>query len=232
MGDLIDSAAAILSQSAQRVELSAQNISNIATPGYKRMISFQSLLSENSAAAVSQVTSDFSKGKQISTGNPYDLAISSDGFFSVRSDHGVLYTRQGQFHRDADGRLLTAQGYVLQAEGGGDLTLKSDAFQLQADGTVVEDGQPTSKVAIVSFAQDPAVAATSGTMFSAPANGVSDLDAPSVRQGALEASNVSLGEEMVPVMQALRQAEVGQRFVNLYDDLMGRVVGVFGQTGQ
>jgi flagellar basal-body rod protein FlgF len=232
MGDLIDSAAAILSQSARRVEISAQNIANIATPGYKRMVSFQALLTADGAQSVNNTVSDFSAGKPVNTGNPLDLALQSGGFFAVRGESGLLYTRQGQFHRDAEGRLLTPQGYILQAEGGGDLSLKSDAFQVRSDGTVVEDGQPTSKIAIVAIAQDPSATAASGTMFSASAGQVSELGDPSVRQGVLESSNVTLGEEMTPVMQALRQAEVGQRFVNLYDDLMGRVVGLFGQASQ
>ncbi len=46
----------------------------------------------------------------------------------------------------------------------------------------------------------------------------------------IEGSNVSLGEEMVSIMQSLRGAEAGQKLVNVYDDLMGRAISTFGQT--
>jgi flagellar basal-body rod protein FlgG len=48
----------------------------------------------------------------------------------------------------------------------------------------------------------------------------------------VEASNVSLGDEMVGMMQALRQAESGARLVQVYDDLMGRAITSFGQSGR
>jgi flagellar basal body rod protein FlgG len=51
-----------------------------------------------------------------------------------------------------------------------------------------------------------------------------------VRQGAIEASNVSTGVEMVDMMAAIRRAESGQRLVNVYDDLMGRALTLFGQV--
>jgi flagellar basal-body rod protein FlgG len=48
----------------------------------------------------------------------------------------------------------------------------------------------------------------------------------------VEASNVAMGEEMVTMMAALRQAENGARIVQLYDDLLGRAITTFGQGGR
>jgi flagellar basal body rod protein FlgG len=96
---------------------------------------------------------------------------------------------------------------------------------------VLENGQPTSKIAVVSL-QDPSVAAyVEGGVLSAPSAAVTQVDAPDIRQGAYETSNVSSGSEMVSIMAALRQAEAGQRLVGAYDDVMGRVLETFGQSG-
>ncbi|MEO8113197.1 MAG: flagellar hook basal-body protein [Phenylobacterium sp.] len=213
--------------------MAAQNISNITTPGYKRRISFAKVLgaeTPSSEQISGQMAPDFSAGKLTSTGNPSDLAIAGRGFFMVGAPGHPLYTRQGQFQRDADGRLVTAQGFPVQAQGGGDIVLKSADFKVLEDGSVLEDGAPVAKLAIVDFANPQAVTYAEGGMFSAPDAEVSQAEAPLLRQGMLEASNVSMGDEMVSMMEALRRAETGQRLVTAYDDLLARVLTTFGQS--
>ena len=56
-----------------------------------------------------------------------------------------------------------------------------------------------------------------------------DAEQPVVRQGMVEASNVSMADEMLALMAALRSAESAQRVVQVYDDLMGRALTAFGQ---
>ncbi len=234
MGDFIDIAGGILSRSEQRVEIAAQNVANITTPGYKRRISFSELVA--SGAGDAQTTSgissyvDFAPGKAMDTTNPYDLAITGDGFFAVRSGDRVLYTRAGQFQRAADGRVTTASGLPLQVQGGGDLVLKGAAFEVTEDGTVLEEGEPVARLAVVAFTDTAAVTPADGGLFAAPDDLVVEVKRPAVRQGALESSNVSTGDEMVSIMEALRRAESGQRLVGVYDDLMGRALTAFGQT--
>ena len=230
MGDFADVASVILTRAERRVEVSAQNLSNITTPGYKRRVSFASFLANTDKTTSQSLATDFTSGKPIDTRNPYDLAIVGDGFFSVRSPNGLLYTRQGQFHRDSDGRVTSAQGYPLQVQGGGDLVLKGGDMKVLADGTVLEDGEPRARVAVVTVADPRTLTDAEGGMFRAPDTAVAAMDSPSVRQGMLEASNVTTGDEMISIMEALRQAETGQRLVNVYDDLLGRALTVFGQV--
>ena len=227
MGDLIDIAAVVLGQSERRVEVAAQNVANVSTPGYKRRVSFSSLAGKNGPVeAASSV--DFSPGKAIVTHNPSDLAVLGNGFFQVRSEQGVFYTRQGQFQLDKQGRLVTPQGYVLQAQDGGDLVLQGGAFQVQADGTVLEDGDPVGTLGVVDIDTKAAVPVQDG-LFSAPASAATAASAPVVRQGMLESSNVSSAEEMLGMMEALRQAEAAQKLSGVYDDLLGQALSTFGQ---
>lgn len=229
MGQIVESVSRILGQSERRAEIAAQNLANLTTPGYKRRVDFGALLDKGGDHARTGGT-DFSIGKPIQTGNPYDLDLGGDGFFAVRAGERVLYTRQGQLTRAQDGRLLTAQGYALQLQGGGDLVLRGETFSVSADGVVLDGGEPVGRLAIVDAENRSLFVRADAGLFSAPADALSEVESPVVRQGVLEASNVSSGEEMVAVMEALRRAESGQRLANVYDDLMGRAITTFGQV--
>jgi flagellar basal-body rod protein FlgG len=111
MAGLIEIAATIMADAQRSVEVSAQNVSNITTAGYKRRIEFSSMMGSISEPEKSKLFQesaiDLAFGKISETGNPYDLGISGPGFFSVRSASGaLLYTRDGQFSRDRDGPLI------------------------------------------------------------------------------------------------------------------------------
>ena len=240
MATFLDSVGGILSRVERRVEVAAQNISNATTPGYKRAISFESLAGAPEAASLAEdaggigvgpvMTVDFASGQLQDTGNPTDLAISGGGFFTMRTAGGeTLYTRQGQFRRDGEGHLVAAGGAVLLQRGGGDLTLKPGDFKVLDDGTVVQSGEPVGRIGIVDFVDARAVRLSGDGLYSAPDASVAALDTASVRQGALETSNVALGSEMMTIMAALRQAQSGQHLMNTYDDLMGRAITTFGQ---
>lgn len=242
MGDLAGSVGLILSRVERRVEVSSQNIANAATPGYKRTISFDSMLDARDGADSSAVNGevpvgvhtrlgiDLTPGQPQMTHNPDDLALLGGGFFAVRSaDGATLYTRQGQFRRDSDGHLVNARNCVLQQRGGGDLMLQSGDFKVLDDGTVLQAGQAVGRIAVVGLSDPTAIAYAEGGQYSAPDDAVATMDAPSVLQGGLEASNVSMGSEMVTMMAALREAQSGQRLMGVYDDLMGRAITTFGQ---
>ena len=234
MGNIIDAASAILSRSERRVEVAAQNIANSTTPGYKRHISFQKLISEartGDALPESEGLSvDLAPGKLNITGAPYDLAIAGDGFFVVDGAEGPLLTRRGQFQRTADGRLVDGQGRALQVEGGGDLVLKTTEFKVLEDGAVIENGVASTKLSIVNIDNPKSVHFVAGDVYSASLSAMKQIEKPSVHQGMLEASNISMGAEMISIMGALRRAETGQRLVGVYDDLMGRVISTIGQA--
>lgn len=214
--------------------MSAQNVANMTTPGYKKRVSFASMYTPVEKSSnrddMTITTVDLSDGKLIDTNNPTDLALSGSGFFVVRSGERLLYTRQGEFQRDGAGHLVTDKGFALQAEDGGDLTLHAEQFQVTADGVVLEAGEPVARLAVVDFKDPRQIAYADGGMFSADAAAATLAGHPAVHQQMLESSNVSNGDEMVAIMEALRRAETAQRLVTVYDDLMGRALSVFGQV--
>jgi flagellar basal-body rod protein FlgF len=167
-----------------------------------------------------------------STGNPLDLAISGAGFFQLRAGEEIVYSRQGQFRLGPDGTVVTPQGYALQQAGGGDLILERAAVKILADGTVLDQDRPVGRIALFGAAEGGSPHSVSGSIFTIADDAVEEIAAPELRQGMVEASNVTLGDEMVEMMAVLRQAEGGSRLVQLYDDLMGRAITTFGQGGK
>ncbi len=226
MSGLVDSATAVMRMAQMRLDVTAHNVANIATPGYKRRIGFAETITARTDALSIHV--DPAQAPLSQAGNPFDLAISGDGYFRVRDGDRTLYTRQGQFRRDGEGMLVTPQGYVLQQAGGGDVTVDGAMATIAGDGTIVDAGRPVGRVA-VDRVGDPARMTTVGESFfeSGDADMTEATDAV-VRQGMLEASNVSLGDEMTQTMAAVRQAESGARLIQLYDEMMGRAASTFG----
>jgi len=230
MSGLIESATAILGASEKRLEVAARNVANVSTPGYKRSSGFSQILA--SAHAVDTVPdlverSDFTQGKLISSKNPLDLAVNGDGFFQVRAGDQLLYTRQGQFRLAENGAVVSPQGYVLQQAGGGDLVLDNAAVTILDDGAVLDGGRPVARIGLSAAAAGTALTALGESHFAA-GGAMEDVSEPSIRQGMLESSNVAMGDEMVTMMAAMRQAESGARLVQVYDELMGRALSTLG----
>lgn len=229
-------AAQILSRAQERAEVAAQNITNASTPGYRRRVPFSEMVAATQpqqlggpqGTARNGAAADFTAGQLVETGSPTDIAIGGQGFFAVRGGETIFYTRHGQFRRDSEGRLATPHGLVLQTVDGGDVTVGEAPFDVARDGTVTRNGEPLARIALVDFEDRAALAPGEGGAFSAVGAEPVQVAAPSLRQGMLESSNVSMGDEMVAMMEAVRRAETGQRLVTTWDDMMGRALNVFG----
>ncbi|HLX02114.1 MAG TPA: flagellar hook basal-body protein [Trinickia sp.] len=235
MDDLMTLATRLISLETQRVESAGRNIANTATPGYKREIAFQEVLAEGlpgatpatAATAVTRTATDFSAGKLVHTGNPLDISITGPGFFEVLTADGPIYTRAGSFQRDANGRLVTSQGRPLQGKNG-DVIVSQGNWHVERDGTVIDNGNPTSVIRVVRF-DDPAKLVRNGDGLYAP-NGMRATDADTIQlaQGFIESSNVSSAADMMQLMEAMRRVEAGQKLVHAYDDMVGNVLQRLG----
>lgn len=232
MGELTDLALATITQAQRSVEIVGQNMANAATPAFKRRVAFAQLVGldnsrENALPQIS-VAIDNRPGKLVQTGNPSDLALSGAGVFALRRDSNVVYARNGQFTVNGTGRLVDGQGFALQLANGNDVVVKSTKFQIGVDGTVTENGESLGRIAVFAPLSDSseldreAVAGVDRSQLVL-------LDNAQIKQGAYEASNVSTGDEMVAMIEALRRAESSQRLMNVYDELMGRVITTFGE---
>ena len=113
---------------AQRgLEVIANNVSNASVVGFKGSDAefadvyaraFNGARSTNGiglGTSLTAVTQNFKQGNINVTGNPLDLAISGTGFFKVQADNGDnIYTRNGQFTLDNEGKIVNSRGDRLQ----------------------------------------------------------------------------------------------------------------------
>lgn len=233
MADLIESARGVLSLTERRMEATANNVANLTTPGFKSQRLYSDVSTETELRAPETLMKqrlDLEQGRLAKTNNPLDLAVGGEGMFRVRAaDGSTVYTRSGQFRLAENGRVVNAQGFALEAADGSDLILPNDRIRVLADGTVLDGERPIARIALYRPAQGIEVQPLGGSLFNVPEDAVEEVGSPQLRQGMLESSNVALADEMVSMMDALRQAEGGARIVQTYDDLMGRAISTLGQ---
>lgn len=232
MSGLVDSATAVMRASSARVDRAAVNVANVSTPGFKRQLQSSDQVNGDFATTLSRLRVDMQAGKLVETGRPLDLAINGSGFFQLKAGDRLVYSRQGNFSLASDGRVITPQGYTLQQTGGGDLVLDTGMVKIAADGTILDGDKPLGQIAVYSIRDGASATPLDGSLFTLADDDAEAIATPSLRQGAVEASNVSLGDEMISMMGALRGAETGAKLVQVYDDLMGKAISTFGQVGR
>jgi flagellar basal-body rod protein FlgG len=249
MDALTISAASGLRARMESLEMLANNLANNATGGYKADREFYSLYlapeAQRAAAfglsptptmlpVIERHWTDFSQGLLRSTANPFDLALSERGFFSVNGPSGRLYTRNGNFRLSATGVLATLEGYPVRAVGGGPLQMSSaGSFEVSADGTVVQDGQVVGQLEVVDFGNLSVLSKEGGSYFRNLDPNVAPVTATGVKvhQGKLESSNVAVAEGAVRLVSVMRQFEMLQRAISLGSEMNRRAVEEVARVG-
>lgn len=231
-----------------RMNAIANNLANINTVGYKRdamafrdtFVMFahdqimepiahtrsEKLFPEPHHAArprlaVSQT--DFEQGGLKGTGGPLDLAISGDGFFKIRTPQGDFYSRNGHFRLDAEGTLITEQGFQVLGDGG-EIVIPPGISNLTIaeDGRIFGDGLELGQIGLVSV-EDPGVnlEKMGGNLFKArnDAELAEEVAEGAMFQGFLEMPNVDVVYEMVNMIEAQRQFEAYQKVMQTSDSI-------------
>ncbi len=225
----------------KRQEASANNIANAGTPGFKKDIVFTRELSRAEARMqpkksdwvqpmINDVFTDYAPGIFERTGNPLDLAIEGDGFFTLESEDGAtLLTRAGSFTVDADGFLAFPGGLLAIGEGG-PIEVGNGKVSVSVTGEVEVDGMAVARVVPRTVADLDQLEKVGSSMFAVP-DGVEliDVEKTYIRQGFLEASNVDIVREMIDMIASYRAYEANARGVQAQDQslnhLFGRVAG-------
>ncbi len=170
---------------------------------------------------------DMAAGNLLTTGNPLDVAIEGSGFFAIQTAAGTRYSRNGSFQVSSSGKLVTASGDLVL----GDPTLKNKnginvppgAVSIASDGTLSVNGAVAGTIGLVQFAPGTPLASDGGTLLSAPDGSSSPVLQPTLKQGALESSNVNSVSSVVALIGVQRQAEMLQRALSLFDSEFNRV---------
>lgn len=182
---------------------------------------------------LADVRRDFLPGIAQPTGNPLDVALEGEGFMVVELPNGQPgYTRDGAFRLDAQGRLATTNGYPLRSADGGDLVEPADAEAARLDpqgqliATVNGVEQVVGRIGLARFRNaDGLLAEGQNVWLATDASGpptpleAGVAGAPSLVVGALEASNVDVGDEFTRLIQAQRGYQLNLKVAQAWDDV-------------
>lgn len=217
----------------EALDMLANNLANATTGGYKLDREFYTLFnagteSNYEGGAPSQLPdvksqwTDYTQGTLQPTGNPLDLAITGQGFFTVNGPTGPLYTRNGGFRVSASGELTSADGYPVTGAGGTTIQTQSQSpITVAPDGTVEQDGQTLGQLEVVDFPDRGVLQKVAGSYFSNtnPKVQPQAAEGASIAQKQIEASNVSTAESAVRLVDVMRQFEMLQKAVSVTNDM-------------
>jgi flagellar basal-body rod protein FlgG len=228
-------AASGMSAQQQQLDAVASNIANGSTDGYHaEQTAFGDLLYNEvdeagtttrtgAGATVRQDGFDEAAGPLQQTGNPLDLAIDGPGYFEVKQPGGqTLLTRDGSFSTDAQGRLVTSEGALVQPP----ITLPKGVTPAQvsiaSDGEVSAAGRKLGRIAIVDVPAPNGLLAAGGGGFSVTAGSgpAAPAKGASVIQGSLEGSNVNLADEMTTMVSDERSYQMSSSAVQIEGQMM------------
>ena len=175
---------------------------------------------------------DTTPGVVKTTESPLDLAIDGPGFFSVANGNGDLYyTRMGNFIPDENGNIVTTNGMTLQGDGGAISIGNATHVEVNRTGQIIADGEVVGRVAVFTF-NNPTYLRQAANNLLEPteqSGGADPVDNVKIWSGALEASNVSVVEEMVRMIEAQRVYEGASKALMTHDEQTSRLITSFSR---
>lgn len=231
------------------IDVTANNIANVNTTGFKRSrAEFQELLNERlqepeagdnrtpGEAAGARMADNphlFSQGVIDPTNFQWDLAIEGEGFFRVLRDDGTpAYTRDGSFKLDGEGRVVNADGHVLQPQiiipPDAEETMITNKGEVMVRRTGELEPQVVATIQLAKFTNTEGLEAVGKNLYlptnasGAARQGQAGAEGfGSVISYALEQSNIDLSNEVVDMINAQRAYSMMARALRTTDDMMG-----------
>ncbi|MBT3584151.1 MAG: flagellar basal-body rod protein FlgG [Halobacteriovoraceae bacterium] len=253
----LNTAATGMAAQETNVATISNNIANINTVGFKkRRTEFDSLLYETirkpgsrssdstkwtvgvqvgSGAKVSAIRKEFSQGSPKITNNPFDLMINGEGFFGIlMPNQQVTYTRDGSFHVDNQGTLVTKQGFKVLPV----LVFPPNTKSVhvspngQVDAYMKSQIEPINigQIPVYTFANPTGLNSAGANLFektvssgAAISNIAGNSNSGVLEQGSLEMSNVSVMVEMTDLIKAQRAYEMNSKVMGVADQMLQTV---------
>jgi flagellar basal body rod protein FlgG len=221
--------AAAMRASDQRLEAIAHNLANVDTAAYKRVgtashaFQVRTRLGQENQLRTELMT-DWSQGNLDRTGNLFDVALFGEGFFAIDSPGGEVYTREGHFQTDADGNLLTPDGFPVAFERKyGAIDPTGVPIVISTDGLIAQGQREVGRLRIVDFADKAKLVQNYKGYYEAPPSARQITPTAEVHQGALERSNAIGLEEVVAMVTVQREFEAASSVMSLIDDSYKRL---------
>ena len=207
----------------------AHNMANADTPGFKAlrpvfndvMASTRGVGSLRGDRAMSLPNDratwrDMTPGTLQTTGNPLDLALGGEGFFSVETARGERYTRGGRFSIGANGRMVDQEGNAVLDTQDRPITFSAQDTQITitGDGIIRSENGRIAELKVVRFANPQNLVAEGDRLFDPKEEEVIVADQPNVVQGMLEASNIKPVLELTRLTAEMREFQFATQFAD------------------
>jgi flagellar basal-body rod protein FlgG len=221
------SAASGMEAQQQQFDAISNDMANLDTPGYQStIVGFHDLLYSNggygsnvatgAGAAAAVVGRDQSQGAINTTNRQLDVAVQGEGYIEVRRPDGSIgLTRNGRLELNAKRQLTNQAGMLIQPPITIPAGVSTDQVTIASDGTVAAAGKKVGKLTLVTVPAPDGLVADGDGVFSATAasGAIKAARSATLQQGALEGSNVNLGEEMAKMMTAQQEYAMGSQAV-------------------
>jgi flagellar basal-body rod protein FlgF len=215
----------------------ANNIANAATSGFRQegVVFSEYVKSVDNASGLSMGQADahhtsFAQGALTQTGGQFDFAIEGDGFFLVETPLGERLTRSGVFSPNADGDLVTPDGYRVLDAGGAPVFIPPGAadISVSADGTISSEGNPVGQLGLVQPLNPTQMVREDGVMFRAD-DGYEPAESGRILQRFIENSNVNPILQLTRMIEIQRAYELGASFLEAEDERVRQAMRALSQ---
>jgi flagellar basal-body rod protein FlgF len=222
----------------RQMEIIADNLANLSTPGFRSemMAQFPDAIGqapkETRFAAPLGIVRDIREGNLTHTGNSLDLAIQGKGFFVVRTPEGERYTRNGRFSLDTEGRIVNSSGYPVLGDDGQPITIPADSgpITIGADGTVSSPTNTLGTIGVASFDKEGAMLRAGSTLFAPGDQLPKPAEQARIIQGTIEESNVKAVMQITKMIDVTRSYAQAQRIVDTEQERLSRAIRIITNT--
>lgn len=231
MSEAITIIGSAMSRDLERLDAVSQNLANVRTDGYKKLISVERGVAGTGTEnpVLSERAVDFGPGALKETKNPMDVAVSGAGFLVVKTLTGEAFTRKGNLQLSADGYLQLPTGEVVLGTAG-EIGVEPGAFEIKSNGDILQAGSVLNTLRIEHFENPESLAYLGNGLFAESRSSRTDSAAASqIKQGYLETSNVQTLTEMVTLMNVVRHYEASAQVLRAYDDTLGTAINKIGE---
>ncbi len=209
----------------RRFDIITNNLANVGTTGFKKdVLTFDQALQE-------YVRTDLRQGNVRLTGNSLDIALEGDGFFKIKTPHGIRYTRNGNFCLNANGLLVTQNGDPVLGENG-TILMEGDDIAIDTQGRITVDETVVDTLSVARFVR-PERLQKEGLSYCIYNGDEKEIVRPEdvlVRQGYLEESNVMVVDEMSRMIETLRTYESYQKVIQIFDETSHKAINEVGRV--
>lgn len=206
----------------QQIEVTANNIANMNTPGFKAQnVLFTDYITQpKNAQKIHQsldyaTYQDLSIGNLIQTSNTLDFAIHGEGYFTIQTPQGVRYTRDGGFALNDRRELVTKSGMLVLNDNENSIVVPAEATQIRVsdDGTISSEQGDIGRLRIVTFANPQELRRSGDNLLEARGEQPVPFPDRKVTQGQLEGSNVNPVAEMNRMIELMRMFQGAQKLI-------------------